>query len=333
MNKRELLKQIGQVFVLSYKGAEPPRSFLNILEEEGIGGVILFADNCPSHEATKQAVATLRSTCATVPFIAVDQEGGRVSRITGAPAEFHSAWDYVSRLGLEKFIEDYRRAAVFMETIGLNLNLAPVCDLCINPNNRCLEGRCFGATAEQANPFIEAMVEISRASGLLSCLKHFPGLGAVEIDPHQATSVADFDENIWVNRERVTFQAGIDAGADMIMTTHLLAPAFDTKIVTGSDRFIRYFIRQRLGFDGPVITDDLTMKGAAALGGIGERTIAAFNAGHDLLLFGQDTEAAIEAFEEFRNAVSCDEIDPSRLESALNRVAGLKYRLRPGVIL
>lgn len=324
----DLLKKIGQLFIIGFPNQRPSSAFLNFIGEENIGGVILFKSNCPTHQAIQKNIELIKNqSMSGPPFIAVDQEGGRVCRITGAPAEFAAAAEYGKANDLEHFEEDFGRSALCMEKLGVNLVLAPVCDLYLNDLNDCLRDRCFGRKSEQVSPFVEKAVDVLKKYGLLSCLKHFPGLGAAEIDPHEATSAVSYDELIWEQRERLPFAAGIERGADMIMTTHVRVPAMDKTIVTGSEEIVSRLLRKYLAFDGPIVTDDLTMKGAECLGRIGERTVAAFKAGHDLLLFGQDSDAAMEAYEYFRNAVARNEIPLERVVAALDRVTGIKFKL------
>ncbi len=323
------VKRIGELFIVGFPGAEPPPTFLNFIAEEHIGGVILFAESCTSQGLIRRNVDLIRDQYRTgsKPFIAVDQEGGRVCRIKSAPAEFGAAADYAAGGRLEQYVEDYRRSAVFMESVGINLNLAPVADLAINPNNTCLDSRCFGSSPEQVIPFVRKTVEISKKSGLLSCLKHFPGLGNADIDPHLDTAVVPYDEVVWRQRDMVPFAAGLEAGADMVMTTSVRLEGFDDVIATGSERIISNLLRRALAFDGPVITDDLTMKGADPLGNYGERALKALNAGHDLLLFGRDFEAAMRAYDFVYAAIGRGEVDPERLTTALSRVSGIKFKL------
>jgi len=325
---KEILRKVGQLFMIGFTGEHPPAPFLDFIAETQVGGVILFEENCPTHLATKENIERIRSCLpSSPPFIAVDQEGGRICRLRGAPAEFRAPADYGRNNSLERFREDYSRSAVYMESLGINLNLAPVADIRFNKHNTCLEDRCFGDTPEQVAQFVRAAVEVSRASGLLSCLKHFPGLGATSKDPHEAVAGADYDQFVWQQRERIPFDAGINAGADLLMTTHIHAPKLAEQIVTGSPEIISELIRTGLEFDGPVITDDLTMNGAAVLGSIGERTVAAFNAGHDLLLFGSDYEAAMRAYDYLVDTFQHGDIPVERLHAALDRVAGLKFKL------
>ncbi len=324
----EIIKLIGQLFIVGFRGETPSNDFLDFLEERQIGGVILFEDNCLTHQKAKENIQRIRSLYGTTaPFVAIDQEGGRICRLKGAPAEFRAAYVYGRNGEIEHFKEDYTRAAVFMESLGINLNLAPVCDIFLNPENQCLTDRCFGKSAELVAPFVEQTVRISKSSGLLSCLKHFPGLGAASIDPHRETAMVEYDLLLWEQREKVPFAAGVQSGADIIMTTHIRVPNIDVQIATGSRKIVSIMIRQSLSFDGPVITDDLTMSGASPLGHIGQRAVAAFNAGHDILLFGQDLEAADEAYNYFLKAVQRGEISQRRMELSLERIAGTKFKL------
>ncbi len=333
MVDRKHERGLGQLFVVGFPGPEPPRPFLQFVAEEQIGGVILFEENCPSHQITSQNIERLRAQSRTHQLmVAIDQEGGRVSRLRGAPAEIRSAEAYANESGLEHFREDYSRSAVYMESLGINLNLAPVADIYLNEHNSALKGRCFGRTAEQVSSFVRVAVEVATQSGLLSCLKHFPGLGAADLDPHITTPRLKFNEIVWTMREMAPFAAGIEAGADMIMTTHVVLEPLDTTIVTGSAKIISELLRTRAAFDGPIITDDLLMDGAAPLGSIGERAVAAFQAGHDLLLFGRDYESAMAAYDYFVEACRRDEISADRISSSLERVAGIKYKLRRSLI-
>ncbi len=322
-----ILKRIGQLFVLGFAGREPSKEFLDFVCEEQIGGVILFEENCPTHSVARQNIRRIVERIEIPPFVAIDQEGGRVCRLRGAPAEYKAAAEYGHNNSLEHFREDYRRSVVLMSSLGINLNLAPVADLFLNEENKCLEGRCFGNDPARVSEFVKASVAVAHSQGLLCCLKHFPGLGAASIDPHVATATATYDQMVWQQRERVPFAAGIEAGADLIMSTHMVAERFDQNVVTGSHEIITNLVRENLNFDGPVITDDLSMKGADVLGDYGQKAVAAFNAGHDLLMFCHNFEDTVEAFEYFVGAVRAGEVTEARIQLALERVSGVKLKL------
>ncbi len=118
----------------------------------------------------------------------------------------------------------------------------------------------------------------------------------------------------------------------MVMSTHIKLPKFDEEIATGSKSIVEQLLRQRLYYDGVVISDDLQMKGAAILGEIGERTIKAFNAGHDLLLFGQNSDSAMEAFEHFKGAFRRGEISKERISKSIERISALKFKIAKSVL-
>jgi len=328
----KLLRRIGQLFILGFPGKEPPSAFLDFIGEEQIGGVILFEENCPTYAAARESIRLINLRLETPPLVAIDQEGGRVCRLKGAPAEFKAAADYAARKDFEHFREDYRRSVVLMTSLGINLNLAPVADLFLDRRNKCLEGRCFGADPDMASDFVRTSVTIAHSQAMLSCLKHFPGLGAAVMDPHEATASADYDRVLWTQRERRPFSAGVDAGADLIMSTHMVAGKLDRKMVTASSAIISDMIRDDLNFDGPIVTDDLAMKGAESLGDFGQRAVAAFNAGHDLLMFCHNFEATAEAFEYFIGAVKAGEVSLERARMALDRISGVKLKLGKAVL-
>ncbi len=323
------------MFVLSFEGETPPENFLRLLASEQFGGVILFEGNCPTHSQTRNNIGLINQRITSAPpLIAIDQEGGAVCRLRGAPAEYGAAGDYAARGALESFAEDYSRAVVLMNSLGINLNLSPVADIELGDDNQCLSGRCFGTDADTVSQFVRASIRVARSHRMLSCLKHFPGLGAAKIDPHQAMATAGYDKVLWQQREMIPFLAGVESGVDLIMTTHLLVDKIDSQMATASETICDGMIRRDLDFEGPLITDDLTvMKGAESLGSYGERAVAAFMAGHDLLLFCHDYEAGMEAYEHFRKAVESGDIPKERVMASLDRIAGVKLKLSRSVVV
>jgi beta-N-acetylhexosaminidase len=328
-----MIDRIGQLFIAGFNIQEPLDEFLDFIASDNIGGVILFEKDCSPHNAAEETIRQVISASREMPFIAVDQEGGRVCRFKGAPAEYLSPSDYGKDNRLELFEEHFSRAAYYIRSFGVNLLLGPVADLRLNKDNKCLEGRTFGANPARVIPFIERAVKIAGRAGLLTCLKHFPGLGAAVEDPHHKLGRADYDLQVFLNRESLTFKAGIDAGADMVMTTHMILPKMDDKPATESEMILNLLLREKLNFDGITITDDLLMKGIDDLGSYGERAMKAFAVGHDILLFGSNFHAAKEAVEYFKIAYNKGMIDSERLNVSLDRISGIKSKLAASVII
>jgi beta-N-acetylhexosaminidase len=322
-----MIEKLGQLFIVGFDTAEPSDEFLDFLAEENIGGVILFEENCSPHSLAESSIRKIVAGAKTPPFIGVDQEGGRVCRFKGAPAEYGSPEEYGNSGDLELFIEHFTRSAYYLNSLGINLLFGPVADLYINRENSCLKGRSFGSVPSRVVPFIENAVKIADRAGLISCLKHFPGFGAADIDPHRQLARVDYDYQTFINREALTFKAGIGAGADMIMTTHMLAPNLVDLPATISPFILQRLLRDVLEFDGLAVTDDLLMAGAESFGDVDERALKAFLAGHDILLFGRDFRAARKALELFKRAYSDKTISAERLELSCDRIAGIKSKL------
>lgn len=327
-----MLDKIGQLFITGFDTQEPTDEFLKFYASENVGGIILFENNCTPHNLAEKSIKSVIEISSDImPLIGVDQEGGRVCRFRGAPAEYKSPSDYGKERNIELFKEQFSRAAHYIHSLGVNLLFGPVADIELE-DNECLKGRTFGKKASSIIPFIESSIRISHKVGLLSCLKHFPGLGASKNDPHKKIAVADYEYQTFLNREAVTFKAGIDTGADMVMTTHMILSSLDPRLVTESEVVIGQLLRDKLNFDGLVITDDLLMHGADSLGSYGERAVKAFNAGHDILLFGKNYHATAEAISYFKKKYRQGEIDETRLKVSLERISGIKSKLTMPVL-
>ncbi len=322
-----MIERLGQLFFTGFDTEKPSDEFLDFVGQEAIGGVILFEPNCNPHSLAEESIKKIQAVSTMTPFIGVDQEGGRVCRFRGVPAEFEAPSEYGRKGNLELFAEHYERAVYYLNSLGVNLLFGPVADLNLNKANICIEGRTFGRNPAKVIPFIEKAVRLAGRAGIISCLKHFPGFGAAINDPHKKMAVAEYDFQTFINREALTFKAGIAGGVDMIMTTHLILSAFDDHPVTISESIIRKLLRETLDFDGIAITDDLLMGGAEDLGSIGERALKAFQAGHDMLLFGRDFRAAREAMKYFKEAYRNGLIDKSRIGVSLDRISGIKSKL------
>jgi len=327
-----MIKHVGQLIVTGFKGREPDAEFLEFIRSENIGGVIFFEENCLTHQAAENSIKKIVAATHDLPLIAIDQEGGRVCRLKGAPAEYNSAEDYGYHNNLQLFEEQFSRAAYYIHSLGFNLFLGPVADLLINKGNQCLKGRTFGDSPARVIPFVEKAIRICQRVGLLSCLKHFPGLGPASDDPHLKMAKSDSDLQTFLNRDGLTFNAGIESGTDMVMTTHVVLPAIDKLPVTLSEMTINLLLREKLNFDGVAVTDDLLMHGLDDFGDYGERALKAFQAGHDILLFGANWKAAKAAVERIKKAIREGQLDESRLEISLNRISGIKSKLTVSAI-
>jgi beta-N-acetylhexosaminidase len=250
------------------------------------GGVVLFERNIETREQVRELCESLRRWSESRIRIAVDQEGGRVSRfgcgvtpLPGAAALGEGAGADL-RAAIARVRQQMAEVARELCALGVDVNLAPVADLAIGPENPALSGRCFGADPALVAALVTACVEGCREGGIAPTLKHFPGLGGARADPHLELARREGPVGEAALRP---FRAGIAAGCPFVMTTHLVVAGADETPATFSPRLVKDLLRGELGFRGQVITDALEM-GAVA----GDRDAAerALRAGHDVLCVG-----------------------------------------------
>lgn len=342
-------EKIGQLLLLGFKGrsAADTAPIVRDLREHAIGSVILFdvdltgtvdsgqpgSRNITSPAQVRELVAHLQSHARTPLLVAVDQEGGRVNRLKpayGFPASLSH-----EELGARDDVAFTRAQAAAtagtLASVGLNWNLAPVVDLDANPANPIIAGkrRSFAADPEKVARHAAAFVAGHRAHGVLTCLKHFPGHGSAAGDTH--LGFVDVTST-WHERELTPFRRLIAAGqADAVMSAHVFHGGLDPELpATLSRAVITGLLREKLGFAGVVLSDDLEMKAIAGRYGLEQAIPAALNAGVDVLCFGNnlayDPDIAAKAAAIIERAVRDGLVPEQRIDESCARVLALKRR-------
>lgn len=337
--------QAGQMLMLGFRGLRPgPNdSIMEDIRQGRVGGVVLFdydvaldspLRNIKSPKQLTRLVGSLQAAARIPLFVAIDQEGGRVSRLkpkNGFPG-FPGAGE-LGRIGdpagTEAMAETMGR---LLAELGVNCNLAPVVDVDVNPENPAIGklGRSFsadpGEVVKQARAFIRGMDK----AGVLTCLKHFPGHGSAFNDSHLGlTDISD----TWSERELIPFRELIRAGlGDLVMTGHLFNARLDPEYpATLSVSSIDGLLRQKLGFSGVVISDDLQMKAISEHYGLKETVKRSIQAGVDILLFGNnleyDPKIAEKVLDLIQEMVAAGEIEPARIYRSYKRIMGLKSKI------
>jgi len=307
----------ARLFCVGFDGHEAPDSILFALDRDGVGAVILFARNCRDAAQIESLCRRLREAGGEELWILVDQEGGRIRRVTEpdigpAAAADMAAWPP------ERVEEAYATAGRKLTRLGFDFNLAPVADVRVREDNRVLEGRSFGDDAREVSTRVAAAVRGLRSAGLKTCAKHFPGLGDVGSDPHHELTRSRSSTAQFHDMHFPPFAAAIQAGTTAVMTTHLLAPALDAeRMATYSPVIVQRYLEQDVGFRGLVLTDDLEMKGLPD-----EPALAAwqaFEAGHHLLLLCHDQTHQEQARRLFADRLSGDQASRQQVHRALDR--------------
>lgn len=326
-------QQIRALFITAYSGNEPNDEFCDYVSQMSPGGIILFEENCVDHKKLKDSIEKLNSLTKTNLLFAIDQEGGRICRLRGEPAEFKSPKSFVEKAqnDIESALEDYSArlcaSLKYMRDLGINFLLGPVCDTQPVYANSSLIGRTFGSNVDVISKFVSTTVASARKYDFYTCLKHAPGLGTASGDPHTTLAKSTLNQDSYTNTELIPFQAGVSAGADAIMTSHFIVSEIDSEPITFSQKIISSLIRPTLSQTLPIITDDLDMGALDAICTFEERVVRAFSAGHDLLLT-RCVSSARRGIEALESALATGEINPERIEAALGRVKRLQISPR-----
>ena len=261
-------------------------------------------------------------------FVAVDQEGGRVQRLGPPHYAKRAAAREIGQSSPELARAAAREIGAELRELGFNFDFAPVLDVDSNPQNPVIGDRSYGIDPEKVAALgVAAMRGFQEDAGVLACGKHFPGHGDTDTDSHFALPRITHDLAHLEAVDLVPFRTAIAAGIAAIMTSHILFPALDPTLpATLSPAILTGLLRQKLGFSGLIITDDLEMKGVAAGWGAAEAAVLAVEAGADILLCCHEweTQKAIQAA--LLEAVVNGRIAEGRLDKSLARIAAAKAR-------
>ncbi|AGW14813.1 putative Beta-N-acetylhexosaminidase [Megalodesulfovibrio gigas DSM 1382 = ATCC 19364] len=344
-----LAEMAGQMLMVGFRGqtlAAAPDT-VRALRAGQLGGVILFdfdvAAKTPGRNIVSpaQLAALTREIAAaapTPPFIAVDQEGGRVMRLkakSGFP-DWPSAADMgaqgASPANRATVQATGRRMGTLLREQGLTLNFAPVLDVNVNPENPVIGkiGRSFSSDAEVVEALGTAFMQGLSQGGVLPCVKHFPGHGSSREDSH--LGLPDVTTT-WTARELSPFQAAIAAGCPMVMTAHLFNAHWDPTLpATLSPRVLQGMLRRELGFRGVIVSDDMQMAAITGHYGMQEAVRLAVLAGVDMLIFGNnlqhDPAIAAKAHAMLMELVARGEIPAARIQESYTRIMALKRSIR-----
>ena len=324
-----LSQKIGQMLLFGWQTDSQAAA---LIDDMHVGGVVLMGRNIQPPGQMKATISKLqnRAKAEGLPplFIAVDQEGGRVQRLGPPHYVKRPTAREIGQSSPELARAAAREIGMELREQGFNWDFAPVLDVDSNPQNPVIGDRSYGIDPEKVAALgVAAMRGFQEDAGVLACGKHFPGHGDTDTDSHFALPRITHDLAHLKAVELVPFRAAIVAGIAAIMTSHILFPALDPTLpATLSPAILTGLLRQKLGFSGLIITDDLEMKGVAAGWGAAEAAVLAVEAGADILLCCHEweTQKAIQAA--LLEAVVNGRIAEGRLDKSLARIAAAKAR-------
>jgi len=327
-------QKIGQRFGLGFSGTSVSGELRRLVREYKVGNVILFRDNLESAAQARALCDTIqalvRDETGYPAFIAIDQEGGAVTRLPEGMVNVPGAMALAASGNTDNVSLAARITAAELRSIGVNFNMAPVLDINCNRDNPVIGNRSFAPNAVDAASFAVAAVKAFAEEGLMCCGKHFPGHGDTAVDSHLDLPLVDRSLDELEARELVPFSAAIAAGIPAIMTTHILFPQIESEKLpaTMSGKILKGLLRERLGFTGLVISDAMEMRAVKDYYGVPQGCALALAAGVDIVYVcheSPDMEASL------REAISASEdgrIDAKELDASVERV--LRYKERYG---
>lgn len=318
-----LEEKVGQMFIARC----PETDAAQLAADYHLGGYILFGRDFKDKTA-EQVTADIQNyqDAAEIPLlIAVDEEGGTVNRVSSNPnlrsSPFRSPQSLYSEGGLELVRSDAQEKCRLLESLGININFAPVCDVSQDPADFIYD-RTLGRDAQETSQYVAAVVETMAEEGMGSVLKHFPGYGN-NTDTHTGVAYDDRPYDTFLTSDFLPFQAGIAAGADMVLVSHNIVSAMDEASPASLSPEVHRVLREDLGFTGVIVTDDLVMDGVRDFAGDDEAAVLAVQAGNDLLCC-TDFQTQVPAV---LAAVESGEITGEQIDAAVLRVLTMKLRL------
>jgi beta-N-acetylhexosaminidase len=328
----ELDSKIGQLFMAGIPGTSLDDGTVGLIRDYNLGGVILFSRNIEDPEQVAQLCQDLQETAMrhqNVPlFLAVDQEGGRVARL-GEPFAQFPGNEAIGKddKPLAMAHEFGLTTATEMKLVGLNMNMAPVVDVQRGELEKHLVDRTFGADPERVGELGGAVIESLQGGGIMAVAKHFPGLGRAPLDPHLELPRIEVDMEEMETVHLPPFGFAIKKKVSAIMTSHAVYPALDQGLpATLSSAVLTGLLREKMAFEGLIISDDLEMGAIAKQWGVAEGAATSFEAGADILLICKEQDHIQESLKLIRGKLLRGETPLQRLHESNDRIRKAKER-------
>ena len=312
-------KIVYQMFILG------TGEYLNDALSKGLGGVIYFTRDIENRNQFKDLINSHKKQALILPFFSIDQEGGRVERTERIHQRYLSP-RFAYQKGEEFLKEQTANIAHELKDYGINLNFAPCADVNTNPNNPIIGERAFSNNTKDVIKGVQIVSKIYEQNGIIPCIKHYPGHGDADKDSHLTLPKIDLPFDEMCNIHIKPFKSAIENGADMIMAAHLHCTCFDKETVPSSlSKNAIGYLRNELGYNGVVISDDMVMKGVQDYGSV-EALIMGINAGLDMFIFRDADEKTIETIDKLVYIIEKDEDLKRKIIESNERINRLKKK-------
>lgn len=316
-----LKEKLYQMFILGC--AEETEAAL----KEGLGGVIFFTKDIQSSEQFKNLISELNSCAKFLPFMSIDQEGGRVERTENiyGGKKYLSA-KFAADKGNSFLASQTEQIAQELKSYGINLNFAPCIDVNTNPKNPIIGERAFSSDVERVIECEKIVSNIYRKNGIIPCVKHYPGHGDANADSHLTLPKIDMNLDKMKKIHLKPFKSAVENKIEMIMAAHLHCTCFEKKpIPTSLSKNAISYLRENIGFDGVIISDDMVMKGVASFGEA-EACILGIKAGLNMFIYRSGDKSTVNIIEQvYKKALKDTELK-DKIEGSFERIVLLKKK-------
>jgi len=338
IDKMDIEEQAAQLFILSLETGSnsfsgPSEELKDFISMSMAGGYILFSNNITTVEGTRTLTDAVREYSKTAPFISIDEEGGVVSRLFSAGLPGYTRQPAAGAVGatgdIFKAYNTGRAIGMVLNSIGVDLDFAPVADVLTVPDNTVIGVRSYGNDPGLVGNMIVSFQAGLRSYGIMSSPKHFPGHGNTSSDSHYGIAIINSDAEHLANVEYKPFIRAIDNGCEFIMVGHITAPKADASGLPAalSPFFVTDILRGALGFEGVIITDAMNMGAISGIYSSSQASVMAILAGVDMILMPKNYTDALNGV---LNAVSNGTISHERIRESLRRI--LRTKISAGMI-
>lgn len=322
-----LEEKVGQLFMVRSRNDS---DIFDVIHQTHAGGVILFANDLKEKDSAQvlDMVNQMQASSDGRMLVAVDEEGGTVVRVSSNPklraGKFQSPRELYAEGGLARIVSDTDEKCTLLKSLGINMNMAPVADVCTNRSG-FMYRRAFSGDARATAQYVSTVVDTMKRNSVASCVKHFPGYGNSTADTHKGLDVNTKSAEELRENDLLPFAEAIAHGADGIMLTHTIIKAIDAERPASLSPDVVNLIRSEMGFDGVIVSDGLEMGAVIEYSGDSAKVcIMAVSAGVDILCVPKDP---IEDYKAVLAAVSAGDIPESRIDEAVTRIVKLKIKL------
>lgn len=318
--KTDLKTKLYQMFILGLDG-EGYKTALN----RGLGGIIFFTKDIHSKEQFKILIKEIKSQSLIMPFLSIDQEGGRVERTEN----IHGGKKYLSakfayEKGTDFLAKQTEQIALELKSYGINLNFAPCIDVNTNPENPIIGERAFSSNHDEVIDAEKIVSKIYRENGIIPCVKHYPGHGDANADSHLTLPEIGLTLEQLEQTHIKPFKYAIQNGAQMVMVAHLYCKCFEKEpIPTSLSKNALDYLKDNLGFNGVIISDDMVMKGVSKFGQA-QACLMGIKAGLNMFIYRDSNPGTINIIEQVYDIAKNDKELREKVKTSYDKIMSLK---------